>query len=199
MMRRNLRAIACLAILAATCALAVGQNTPSSNPARPDAQSTAQSGTQPDVQAAPASPAPSAAPAPDQPAAAPAYLPYASLPAQIADLLADPAVSRDHWGIMVTSLDGARIFALNEAQLFQPASNAKLFTTAAVMALLPPSHVFTTRLDGDGLFLKDGTLQGNLILNGVGDANLSGRDLPYVSPGLRPKAEPPPNDPLRFL
>jgi D-alanyl-D-alanine carboxypeptidase/D-alanyl-D-alanine-endopeptidase (penicillin-binding protein 4) len=114
-------------------------------------------------------------------------------------LLADPAVSRDHWGIMVTSLDGARIFALNEAQLFQPASNAKLFTTAAVMALLPPSHVFTTRLDGDGLFLKDGTLQGNLILNGVGDANLSGRDLPYVSPGLRPKAEPPPNDPLRFL
>jgi len=118
---------------------------------------------------------------------------------QIAVLLADPAVARAHWGVVVTTLDGKPIYALNESQLFQPDSNAKLFTTAAAMALLPPSHVFTTTVTGRGLFLEDGTLRGNLTLNGVGDANLSGRDLPYIPPTLRPTSAPTANDPLRYL
>ena len=118
---------------------------------------------------------------------------------QIAALLADPAVARAHWGILVTTLDGKPIYALNEGQLFRPDSNAKLFTTAAAMALLPPSHVFTTTVTGRGLFLEDGTLRGNLTLNGVGDANLSGRDLPYIPPTLRPTSAPTANDPLRYL
>jgi D-alanyl-D-alanine carboxypeptidase/D-alanyl-D-alanine-endopeptidase (penicillin-binding protein 4) len=122
-----------------------------------------------------------------------------ALDQQIAALVAQPAVARAHWGVMVTTLDGKPIYALNEGQLFQPASNAKLFTTAAAMALLPPSHVFTTTVTGNGLFLEDGTLRGNLSLNGVGDANLSGRDLPYVPPALRPNPAPPANDPLRYL
>jgi serine-type D-Ala-D-Ala carboxypeptidase/endopeptidase (penicillin-binding protein 4) len=122
-----------------------------------------------------------------------------TLDRQIAALVAQPAVSRDHWGIQVTTLDGKPIYSLDEAQLFQPASNAKLFTTAAVIALLPASHTFTTRLRGSGRFLEDGTLQGNVYLEGVGDANLSGRNLPYVSPSLRPKPEPPANNPLRYL
>ncbi len=122
-----------------------------------------------------------------------------ALATQIAALVAQSEVARAHWGILVTTLDGTPIYALNEGQLFQPASNAKLFTTAAAMALLPSSHVFTTRVDGVGLFLDDGTLQGNLFLNGVSDANLSGRDLPYLSPVLRPNPQPPTNDPLRYL
>ena len=122
-----------------------------------------------------------------------------ALDRQIAALVAQPAAARAHWGVIVTRLDGAPIYALNEGQLFHPASNAKLFTTAAAMALLPPTHVFTTTVTGGGFYLEDGTLRGNLYLHGVGDANLSGRDLPYVPPALRPNPAPPANDPLRYL
>jgi len=77
-----------------------------------------------------------------------AQQPPLTLAQQIAALVADPAVARAHWGVIVTTLDGRPIYELNEAQLFQPASNAKLFTTAAAMALLPPTHVFTTTVTG---------------------------------------------------
>jgi D-alanyl-D-alanine carboxypeptidase/D-alanyl-D-alanine-endopeptidase (penicillin-binding protein 4) len=102
-------------------------------------------------------------------------------------LLADPAVSRDHWGIMVTSLDGARIFALNEAQLFQPASNAKLFTTAAALALLGADKRFTTQVVASGNLDKQGVLHGDLKLVGGGDPSFGTHDLPYIPPAQRTK------------
>src|ERR1035437_7640619 len=105
-----------------------------------------------------------------------------TLDQQIAALVAQPAVSRDHWGVMVTTLDGTPIYTLNEAQLFQPASNAKLYTTAAALALLGPDRTFETRVIARGKMdlpgTTTGTLTGNLMLVGGGDANLSGRTLP---------------------
>jgi D-alanyl-D-alanine carboxypeptidase/D-alanyl-D-alanine-endopeptidase (penicillin-binding protein 4) len=101
------------------------------------------------------------------------------LGAKIAALLADPAVTRAHWGIAVTTLDGIPVYGLNEGQFFRPASNAKLYTSAAALAMLGPDKRFTTRVNAEGT-LNRGTLHGNLVLAGGGDANFGGGyPLPY--------------------
>ena len=128
------------------------------------------------VSAQPPEPAQAASPIPATP----------SLPEVIASLLSRPDVARDHWGIAVTALDDTPIFSLNENQLFQPASNTKLFTTAAAMALLGPQRRFTTRVTGT-LNPSTGIVNGDLTLIGAGDANLDSEDLPYIAPANRPK------------
>ncbi|HXC97570.1 MAG TPA: D-alanyl-D-alanine carboxypeptidase/D-alanyl-D-alanine-endopeptidase [Edaphobacter sp.] len=130
--------------------------------------------------------------------------PCSALANTIAKLLNGPTVGRDHWGIAVTSMDGSAIYSLNEGQLFQPASNAKLFTTAAAMALLGPDTTFETKVVAKGVFTGNESLRGDLVLVGGGDANLSGREIPYVAPALRPKVEKgapplPEVNPLRYL
>jgi D-alanyl-D-alanine carboxypeptidase/D-alanyl-D-alanine-endopeptidase (penicillin-binding protein 4) len=124
-----------------------------------------------------------------------------SLADQVAAITAEPAISRARWGVSVTKLDGTPVFALNDAQFFQPASNAKLFTTAAAMALLGPDRTFETGVYEQGKRISPASLEGDLILRGGGDANLSGTDLPYISPALRPPADPAvaKPDPLRYL
>ena len=109
-----------------------------------------------------------------------------------------------HSGSILVGLDGTPIYSMNEGQFFQPASNAKLFTTAAAMALLGPNTTFETRVVAKGVVDDAGRLKGDLYLVGDGDANLSGREIPYVSPPLRPKPAPgapavPEVDPLRYL
>lgn len=112
-------------------------------------------------------------------AARPPQQPQPSLAVAVNRLLADPEVARAHWGISVTTLEGKQLFALNDGQLFQPASNAKLFTTAAAAALLSPALTFTTNIVAEGQLDSAGTLHGSLAILGVGDANISGRALPY--------------------
>jgi D-alanyl-D-alanine carboxypeptidase/D-alanyl-D-alanine-endopeptidase (penicillin-binding protein 4) len=121
-----------------------------------------------------------------------------SLATQIATLLTPPDIARDHWGIAVTTLDGAPIYSLNDAQLFQPASNAKLFTTAAALALLGPDKTFETKVIGT-LNAATGIVTGDLVIVGGGEANLSARQLPYVEPPVQPRPALPPPDPLRYL
>jgi D-alanyl-D-alanine carboxypeptidase/D-alanyl-D-alanine-endopeptidase (penicillin-binding protein 4) len=91
-----------------------------------------------------------------------------------------PGVAHNHWGIIVTTLDGKPVFTLNETQLFQPASNAKLFTTAAGLALLKPSKTFQTQIVSHGTRVDTATLDGSLYLIGGGDGNLFSRSLPYT-------------------
>jgi serine-type D-Ala-D-Ala carboxypeptidase/endopeptidase (penicillin-binding protein 4) len=130
--------------------------------------------------------------------------PCTELARTIAGLLGEPGVVRDHWGIAVTGMDGAPIYSLNEGQLFQPASNAKLFTTTAAVALLGPDTTFETKIVAKGVMDGTTALKGDVVLVGGGDANLSGREIPYVAPALRPKVEKgaaplPEINPLRYL
>jgi D-alanyl-D-alanine carboxypeptidase/D-alanyl-D-alanine-endopeptidase (penicillin-binding protein 4) len=105
---------------------------------------------------------------------------------QISALLADPSVSRAHFGFAVTTLDGTPLYGFNEGQLFRPASNNKIFTTATAMALLGPAKRFDTRIFGK-LDVATGTVTGDLTLVGGGDANFGADDLPYLPRSERAK------------
>jgi D-alanyl-D-alanine carboxypeptidase/D-alanyl-D-alanine-endopeptidase (penicillin-binding protein 4) len=102
-----------------------------------------------------------------------------SLAVQVNRLLAEPEIANGHWGVSVTTLEGKQVFALNDGQLFEPASNAKMFTTATAAALLPLSLTYTTNVVAEGAIDGAGTLHGDLAILGVGDPNISGRVLPY--------------------
>ena len=106
--------------------------------------------------------------------------PQANLKKQIDTILSQPDLAQGFWGIEITSLaTGKPIYSLNADKLFTPASNTKLFTTAAALALIGPDYKFRTTVETNGAVDKYGRLTGDLVLVGRGDPNLSGRELPY--------------------
>jgi D-alanyl-D-alanine carboxypeptidase/D-alanyl-D-alanine-endopeptidase (penicillin-binding protein 4) len=100
----------------------------------------------------------------------------AELAARVAAVLDDPALADAHWGALAVDLQtGDTLFARNARRRFIPASNEKLFPTAAALALLGPGFRYETALYLDGE-VRDGTLDGDLVLRGSGDPTLgSGR------------------------
>jgi serine-type D-Ala-D-Ala carboxypeptidase/endopeptidase (penicillin-binding protein 4) len=115
----------------------------------------------------------------------------------LGQILSDPAVARGLWGIYAVVLDSGRpLYALNQDKLFTPASNAKLFTTAAVFGLIGPDYRFKTTVEAFGSLDRYGRLNSDLVLVGRGDPNLSGRTLPY---NLRTERKAPPIQVLQSL
>jgi D-alanyl-D-alanine carboxypeptidase/D-alanyl-D-alanine-endopeptidase (penicillin-binding protein 4) len=95
-------------------------------------------------------------------------------------ILSAPDLAAGFCGIDVVSLDSGKvIYAQNADKLFTPASNTKLFTTAAALALIGPNYTSRTTVETSGVLDKHGRLTGDLVLVGRGDPNLSGRELPY--------------------
>src|SRR5215831_12857167 len=99
----------------------------------------------------------------------------------IAAILEQPPLDRAHWGIDVVDLEtGKTLYAQNAEQLFLPASNTKLFTTAAALAIAGPDYRFRTTVEAEGRIDGHGRLLGDLAIMGRGDPNISGRALPYA-------------------
>ena len=106
--------------------------------------------------------------------------PVKPLPERIAAVLSATDLARGFWGIEVASLStGKTLYSQNADKLFTPASNTKLFTTAAALALIGPDYKFHTTVETAGTLDRYGRLNGDLVLVGHGDPNLSGRELPY--------------------
>lgn len=95
-------------------------------------------------------------------------------------ILSQPQFAKAHWGIDAVDLTtGKAIYTLNQDQLFMPASNMKLATTAAVLAAAGPDYRFHTTVETVGKIDSNGKLQGDLVIVGRGDPNISGRVMPY--------------------
>src|SRR5882724_3318767 len=100
---------------------------------------------------------------------------------RVGAILESADLTRGFWGIEVVSLStGKVLYNHNADKLFTPASNTKLFTTAAAMALIGPDYTFQTTVETNGTLDTHGRLTGDLVLVGRGDPNLSGRELPYT-------------------
>jgi D-alanyl-D-alanine carboxypeptidase/D-alanyl-D-alanine-endopeptidase (penicillin-binding protein 4) len=92
--------------------------------------------------------------------------------AQIDAIIDQPRFASAAWGIAVTSLDSGRtLYAHRADRLMQPASTAKLFTAAVSLATFGPDYRIPTRLLARGA-IRNGRLDGSLILRGMGDPTL---------------------------
>ncbi|MBI4445753.1 MAG: D-alanyl-D-alanine carboxypeptidase/D-alanyl-D-alanine-endopeptidase [Acidobacteria bacterium] len=89
-------------------------------------------------------------------------------------ILSKPTYRRADWGVDVYSLENGEIlYSRNTDRKFLPASNTKLFTTAAGLDRLGADFRFKTRLGYEGVVSSEGVLQGDLVLFGGGDPDLA--------------------------
>jgi serine-type D-Ala-D-Ala carboxypeptidase/endopeptidase (penicillin-binding protein 4) len=102
-----------------------------------------------------------------------------SLAKRIDAIFRASSAGRGFWGIEVVRLsDGEILYARNTQRLFQPASNMKLFTTAAALSTLGPNFIFRTTVESSAAPDPEGLVP-DLVLVGRGDPNLGSRAVPY--------------------
>ncbi|HEX4458610.1 MAG TPA: D-alanyl-D-alanine carboxypeptidase/D-alanyl-D-alanine-endopeptidase [Polyangia bacterium] len=96
---------------------------------------------------------------------------------QIDAALNDPGLGASKVGIAVEEVDsGKLLYERNDGGLFNPASNVKLFTTAAALAILGPEYRWKTVVYAETP-VSGGELKGKLYIKGHGDPSLVVEDL----------------------
>jgi len=79
------------------------------------------------------------------------------------------------WTVKIVEAEtGMPWYEKDTGRSFIPASNTKLFTTAAALEILGPDFSYETSIWSDG-WVEDGVLKGNLIVRGSGDPVIGGR------------------------
>ncbi len=103
---------------------------------------------------------------------------HVTLRHKIESILRSNDAKRGHWGIEVVRLrDGRVLFTRQADHLFMPASNLKLYTTAAALEKLGPDFRFRTTVESDAPPDAAGRVQ-DLYLVGRGDPFMGHRVLP---------------------
>ncbi len=98
-----------------------------------------------------------------------------NLPPEIQKIMQQPKYEHSIWGLYVKDLKtGHVIYDLNSNLLFSPASTTKLFSVAALLHTFGNNYRFKTPVYATAE-IKNGLLEGNLILVGQGDLTLGGR------------------------
>jgi D-alanyl-D-alanine carboxypeptidase/D-alanyl-D-alanine-endopeptidase (penicillin-binding protein 4) len=99
-----------------------------------------------------------------------------NLESQLKEVIGAETYRHSFWGIgLADSATGELLYELNEDKLFSPASTAKLFSCAAALDEFGSGYRFVTPVYRQGDLSPQGVLDGDLILVGSGDPNLSGR------------------------
>lgn len=97
------------------------------------------------------------------------------LQAAVRALVNDRTLKDAKVGVVLMDVDSGAILAqAGEHVVLNPASNAKLVTAAAALAILHGSHKYQTTLSGT---IKGNAVTGGLVLRGHGDPSLRTRDL----------------------
>lgn len=113
---------------------------------------------------------PAVAAAPAAPAA-----PATRLQNDLERMIDSPGWAGDRWSVLVLSLDkGDTLFNHGGDESLVPASNLKLFTTAAALYYLGPEFRYNTFLLTDGT-IANGVLTGDVVVYGTGDPSFTSR------------------------
>jgi D-alanyl-D-alanine carboxypeptidase/D-alanyl-D-alanine-endopeptidase (penicillin-binding protein 4) len=99
---------------------------------------------------------------------------------RVESALSAPGADKGFWGVLVNdATTGEVLYERNADNFFMPASDTKLFTTALALATLGQDYRVKTTVASSGAVDANGSLNGDLVLIGRGDANLSNRIFPY--------------------
>ncbi len=124
--------------------------------------------------------------------------------ARIRAVMDRPEFAHAIWGMEFYDLDAKAVVAsVNGNRLFVPGSTTKLLTMGTALEVLGADHRFRTRVYRTGP-IRNGSVDGDLVLVASGDPNLSGRQRPdgryaFIDRDHSYGGMPLPTDPLATL